>query len=576
MRFIKSILVCMIAAMASIGVTSCSKESYSSPLKGQVVNDLAFGSSQSSNSVTIADADLTGFTIKSSELWCTAAAQGKSLNVTVQANDTYGERQATVTVTDPGDQTSITFKVFQNQNDAILIDGSTFSVPEEGGDVSVKVQSNVKYDVEIPSDASWLKKSTKASSRGLETSTIDLTAEQNNSGDEREAIVKLTDTDSGTSSQFTVKQELTPSFTIDEEEFNIDELGDEVSVIVTSNIEIDVQFSDDWVSSAGTTEKDDFGFVQKIKIASLPKDQSSRTATVTFSDKLGKWGLSKVVTIKQEITPSLSIDKNEFNIDELGDEVKVTVTSNIAIDVNFSDDWVSSAGTTQKGDFNFVQKIKIAPLPNGLSSRTATVTFSDKLGKWGLSKVVTIKQTQSLVLDEYDVQIMIGKSHKLNVDNKTGGSLSWTSSNTSVATVNSDGTVTGVGEGSATITVSSGKHSAKCTVTVKDITSFIVANSTGGAVSMINDLVQYGSKLNWSFSNNSSETVKLKSLQLVDGQNGKEGNIMNVDANVAAGSGVSYTTTIGLAGIHVPVTCRFRYEYNGKEYMTTAEYKNLW
>ena len=156
MRVIKSFLVCLIATMASIVVTSCSKE-YSSPLKGQVINDLTFDSSQSSKSVSIADVDLTGFTIKSSELWCTAAAQGKSLNVTVQANDTYGERQATVTLTDPGDQTSITFKVLQKQNDAIIVDGSTFSVPEEGGDVSIKVQSNVKYDVEIPSDASWLK-----------------------------------------------------------------------------------------------------------------------------------------------------------------------------------------------------------------------------------------------------------------------------------------------------------------------------------------------------------------------------------------------------------------------------------
>ena len=464
MRVIKSFLVCLIATMASIGVTSCSKDSYSSPLKGQVVNDLTFESSQSSNSVTIADADLTGFTIKSSELWCTAAAQGKKLNVTVQANDTYGERQATVTVTDPGDQTSITFKVLQKQNDAIIVDGSTFSVPEEGGDVSIKVQSNVKYDVEIPSDASWLKK-----------------AEKNNSGDEREAIVKLTNTDSGTSSQFTVKQELTPSFTIDKEEFSIDELGDEVSVTVTSNIEIDVLFSDDWASSAGTTEKDGFNFVQKIKVASLSNDQGSRTATVTFSDKLGKWGLSKIVTIKQ---------------------------------------------------------------------------------------------TQSLVLKESDVQVMIGKSHKLDVENNTGGSLSWASSNTSVATVNSDGTITGVGEGSATITVSSGKHSAKCTVTVKDITGFIVAQSTGGSVVIISDLVQYGSKLSWSFSNNSSEAVKLKSLQLVDGVSGQEGNIMDVNADVAAGDAVYYSTTVGLLGIHTPVSCRFRYEYKGKEYMTTAVYQS--
>ena len=481
MRVIKSFIVCMIAAMASIGVTSCSKESYSSPLKGQVVNDLTFESSQSSNSVTIADADLTGFTITSSELWCTAAAQGKKLNVTVQANDTYGERQATVTVTDPGDQTSITFKVLQKQNDAILIDGSTFTVPEEGGDVSIKVQSNVKYNVEIPSEASWLKISTKASTRGLVSSTIDLTAEKNNSGDERKTVVKVTNTDSGASSQFTVKQELTPWFTIDKDEFTIDEFGDEVSVTVTSNIEIDVQFSDDWVSSAGTTEKENFNFVQKIKVAALPNDQGSRTATVTFSDKLGKW--------------------------------------------------------------------------------------------W-LPKVVAIKQTPSLVLKESDVQIMIGKSHRLDVENNTGGSLSWTSSNTSVATVNSDGTVAGIGEGNATITVSSGKHSAKCTVTVKDITGFIETKSIGGSVVIINDLVQYGSKLNWVFSNNSSEAVKLKSMQLVDGVNGQEGNIMDVDADVAAGSDVSYTITVGLLGIHTPVTCRFRYEYNGKEYMVTAVYED--
>ena len=481
MRTIKYFVVCVIATIASLCVTSCSKE-YSSPLKGQVVKDLTFESSQSSNTVTIADADLTGFTIKSSELWCTASAKGKVLTVTVQSNDTYEERQATVTVTDPGDQTTISFKVFQKQNDAIIIDGSTFNVPEEGGEVSIKVQSNVNYKVEIPTDATWLKNTTKASTRGLVSSTIVLTAEKNNSGDEREAIVKLTNNDSGASSQFTVKQEL---------------------------------------------------------------------------------------------TPYIEIDKNEFNMDELGGEVKVTVTSNVAVDVKFSDDWISSAGTTEEGDFSFIQKIKINSLPSGQDKRNATITFTDKLGKWSLSKVATVNQTLSLSLKESDIEIMVGKSHTLEVINNTGKSLSWKSSNTSVATVNSSGSVTGVGEGNATITVTSsdGKYSAKCSVTVKAATAFIKAQSTGGSVMILNDLVQYGSKLSWSFSNNTSETVILKSMQLVDGVNGQEGNIMDVNADVAAGSSVGYTITIGLAGIHIPVTCRFRYEYNGKEYMTTAVFE---
>ena len=102
----------------------------------------------------------------------------------------------------------------------------------------------------------------------------------------------------------------------------------------------------------------------------------------------------------------------------------------------------------------------------------------------------------------------------------------------------------------------------------------ITARAGGGSIVMINDLIQYGSKLGWFFVNNSPETVKLKSLQLVDGVNGNESNIMSVDANVAAGESVGYTTSVGLLGIHTPVTCRFRYEYNGKEYMTTAVYNS--
>ena len=574
MRVVKFIFACVIATMACLCFTSCSKE-YSSPLKGQVVNDLTFDSSQSSKSVSIADADLTGFTINSSELWCTAAAQSKALNITVQANDTYDDRQATVTVTDPEDQTSISFKVFQKQNDAILIDGSTFVVPEEGGDINIKIQSNVNYEVEIPASAPWLTESTKALTRGLVSSTIVLTAERNNSGEEREALVTFIDKESGVSSKITIKQSLTPYIEIEENQITLSEDEKEIEIVVKTNINLETVISNDWITDNGRESNGDFNFTQKLKV-SKNNSGDEREAIVTFEDK--KNGLTSEITIKQSLTPYIEIDKNEFNMDELGGEVKVTVTSNIAVDVKFSDDWISSAGTTDKGDFNFVQIIKVNSLPSDKDKRTATITFTDKLGKWNLSKVATVNQTLNLSLKESDVEIMVGKSHTLEVINNTGSSLSWKSSNTSVATVNSSGTVTGVSEGSATITVTSsdGKYSAKCTVTVKDITSFVTAKSTGGSVMILNDLVQNGSKLNWSFINNTSETVKLKSMQLVDGVNGQEGNIMDVNADVAAGSSVGYTTTIGLAGIHIPVTCRFRYEYNGKEYMTTAVYDSVW
>lgn len=474
MKVINFIFTCMIVALASICVTSCSKD-YSSPLNGQVVKDLTFESSKSSNSFSIGGIDLSGFTYSSSESWCTAVAYGTNLTVTVQDNDTYEDRKATVTIKDPEDQTTILFNVLQKQNDAIKIDGSAYTVPEEGGNVSIKVQSNVNYEVEIPESASWLKVSTRAATRGLTSSTIDLTADKNNSGDVREATVKVTDSNSKVSSQFTVKQELTPYITI---------------------------------------------------------------------------------------------DKEVLDMDELGGEVNITVTSNIAVDVLFSDDWISSAGTTENGDFNFVQKIKVNPFANNdHDKRSATITFRDKLGKWNLSQVATVNETQSLLLKNQEVDILVQKTLAMDVVNRTGQSLSWTSSDTSVAPVDNNGIVTGKAVGTATITVTTadGKHRAKCKVTVKNITGFIKVQEIGWSGKYTDGYIHEGSSSKWKFSNNSSEVVILKTMTLCDG---KFNISYSLDINnpVSPGSSETHTITLSSIGLNTPVKCVCTYEYNGRVY----------
>ena len=100
----------------------------------------------------------------------------------------------------------------------------------------------------------------------------------------------------------------------------------------------------------------------------------------------------------------------------------------------------------------------------------------------------------------------------------------------------------------------------------------ISANSSGGAIMQMNDLIRSGSQLNWSFSNNSNVSVTLLSMQLIDGVTKVEGNMMSINETVGAGSTVTYPTTIGVLGIHLPVTCRFRYRYSGTEYSIDAVY----
>ena len=67
----------------------------------------------------------------------------------------------------------------------------------------------------------------------------------------------------------------------------------------------------------------------------------------------------------------------------------------------------------------------------------------------------------------------------------TGGSVAWSSSDTSVATVSSSGLVTGISNGTATITATSGEVSATCSVTVSGIStlsSISAVYTQGGTV----------------------------------------------------------------------------------------------
>lgn len=85
-------------------------------------------------------------------------------------------------------------------------------------------------------------------------------------------------------------------------------------------------------------------------------------------------------------------------------------------------------------------------------------------------EVVSIPVT-GISLDQTSVSLEEGQSITLKVtvkpDNATNKTVTWTSSNTSIATV-SNGTVTALSAGSATITASAGGKTAKCSITVKN------------------------------------------------------------------------------------------------------------
>lgn len=107
-------------------------------------------------------------------------------------------------------------------------------------------------------------------------------------------------------------------------------------------------------------------------------------------------------------------------------------------------------------------------LVTALKTGKATLTLSG--GEASVSCAVTVTvPADSLAFDQESYQVAMGKTLVLPLTALPEGaneSYSWESSDTAIATVEADGTVTGVAPGTVTITVTGANATASCTVTV--------------------------------------------------------------------------------------------------------------
>ncbi len=111
------------------------------------------------------------------------------------------------------------------------------------------------------------------------------------------------------------------------------------------------------------------------------------------------------------------------------------------------------------------------------------VDIADVVSVAAIKKAGTAVVAKSVTLNNASLQVYIGKTDSLTATvlpayaaDKT---VTWTSSNTSVATVTQEGVVTGVAEGTATITATTANgKTATCAVTVSKVTYYWYVGTT--------------------------------------------------------------------------------------------------
>lgn len=230
-------------------------------------------------------------------------------------------------------------------------------------------------------------------------------------------------------------------------------IGGTVQLSATVNPSNATDKSVSWSSSNQT--------IATVTPTGLVTAKAEGSANIT-ANASGKTAVCKVSVKKPTVAVvSLELDQTDISLNKgTSQTLKVTVKPDNATDKNVT--WSSS-----KTDIVTVDNSgKVTAVAKGIATITASCG-----GKTATCKVTVIIPVESITLNQKSITITEGESQTLvatvKPDDASDKSVIWTSSNTSVITVDSNGKVTALAEGSATVLASCGGKEASCSITVQ-------------------------------------------------------------------------------------------------------------
>lgn len=267
------------------------------------------------------------------------------------------------------------------------------------------------------------------------------------------------------------EEEVPVSFGVDVSQVDFSSAASTRSVTVSSGTKWDVSSMPQWISLQSINHSGYSPYEWTVSFSAAANDEYNREGTIII-----KTGSNTAeISVSQEgrkgkyiAVESVSLSSMELTLTE-GENASLVFTinpSNASIkDVTWESSSTSVATVSQSGRVDAV------------SEGTTLITVTTEDGNKTASCAVTVKakvipvtgislNKTTLSMNEGDVQVLTAT---VSPSNATDKSVTWSSSNTSVATVSSSGVVTAKIAGSATImvTTNDGGKTATCSVTVK-------------------------------------------------------------------------------------------------------------
>lgn len=239
----------------------------------------------------------------------TRAFTTETLLFNVDENKTNDNREGTIKFTSKDGAISQVVKVYQAQEDALIISKKDIVVSEESGTLSFEIQTNVDFKVSEP-NVSWLRAVT---TRGLTTHTLHYEYDANTGYDSREAQIVVTNTKNNKSETITITQAQRDAIILAQKEYEITAKGGNIEISFESNVEVIATSDCDWIEVNTTTTR---SLTDATLLLNVGENiaANKRTGIITISSHDGT--LSETLTIIQKGQNSGSIEDFEEEQEE--------------------------------------------------------------------------------------------------------------------------------------------------------------------------------------------------------------------------------------------------------------------
>lgn len=330
-----------------------------------------------------------------SQVPSTRSASTQMLSFKIKESTEYDKREGEIIISSK--DLSEKIKVYQSGSSILILSQNEYTLGSEGDTISIDISSNFEFETDMP-DVDWIKPAD--GTRALSSHTLTYIVKENNTYDDREAVIIFKDVNRDKKESVTIKQRQKDAIILSRKVIEMGQDGGTFSVDVNSNVDYTVTIPSScssWINKNSSSTTRSLTTSNGSFVVSSSEELVKREGEIYFKYS----NIADTLKVYQSGGSILVLNQNAYSLEGIATTISVQVKSNMDYSVTTSGDWITEVST--RAVSSSTKKFNIATNKTG-SSRTGKITFetSDRSKK----EDVTITQASIIPAQSLNINLV--------------------------------------------------------------------------------------------------------------------------------------------------------------------------